>query len=204
MQASESESNIKAGVYALFAGAAIGYAALTQPSGALLGACFALFSLLTTGWRRRSAICILAAACGAVIVVTPWTVRNYEVLHAFVPIATEGGVNFFMVTQEDSDGRWSDNYDSEGAAYRLGTNEILRHERGLVLGFKAIEDHPLHFLSTVVRKPFYLFGQDIKNVYFVFERGRGGTAQQYAVAYWIANASYLIFILLITIFAVRK
>jgi hypothetical protein len=72
------------------------------------------------------------------------------------------------------------------------------------LGFKSIGDHPFHFLSTVLRKPFYLFGQDIKNVYFVFERGRGGTTRQYAVAYWIANGFYLIFILLITIFAVRK
>jgi len=202
--ASENASNRKACIYALAAGASIGYAALTQPSGALLGGCFALFSLLTIGWRRRTGVCLLAAACGAVAVVTPWTIRNYEVFHAFVPIATEGGVNFYMVTQPESDGRWTENYESEEATSRLSSDELARNEHGFILGIKSIQDHPIHFWSTIMRKPFYLFGKDVNNSYWIFERGGVGTAREYAVAYWVSNGFYLIIILLITSFALRK
>src|SRR5205823_5332288 len=50
--ASEDASDVRAGFFALLAGASIGYLALTQPSCALLGGCFAIFSFVTTGWRQ--------------------------------------------------------------------------------------------------------------------------------------------------------
>src|SRR5258708_23476364 len=65
-------------------------------------------------------------------------------------------------------------------------------------------DYPGNFLPTVIRKPLYIFGQDIKNLYFVFERGQAGTAEQYSVAYWIAGGFYLAIILLIVPFVMRK
>jgi hypothetical protein len=204
LRASEAVPETRASVFALLAGVSIGYAALTQPSDALLGGCFALFSLVTTGWQRRTAICLLFAAFGAAAVVTPWTIRNYVVLHGFVPIATEGGTNFFMVTQLSSDGRWSANYETPEAVSQLTSDELERNRRGFILGIKSIAEHPAHFLGTVVRKPFYIFGQDMKSSYFIFERGGVGTNMQYAVAYWISGGFYLVIVLLITVFVMRK
>jgi hypothetical protein len=204
LRATGDVSELRASVFALLAGLSIGYAALTQPSHALLGGCFALFSLLTTGWRRRTAICLVFAAVGAVAVVTPWTFRNYAVLHGFVPIATEGGTNFFMVTQLGSDGRWSANYETPEVESQLTSDELERNKRGFSLGIKSILQQPAHFLGTVIRKPFYIFGQDMKSSYFVFERGGVGTTTQYAVAYWISGGFYVVIILLITVFVMRK
>ena len=163
LKAHEVLSDRKAGISALLAGASLGYSALTQPALLLLPVCFPLFSTLANGWRRRTFICVLAAGCGVVAVLTPWLVRNFIVLHDFVPITTAGGQNLFIVTDPRSDGR----YDGQVATewWALSADEVVRYERSVALGINSIRDYPLHYFSTSVKKPFYLFGQDIKNVY---------------------------------------
>src|SRR5271168_1679292 len=202
LKAHQAISEKKAGGHALLAGGVVGYSVLTQPSSALLPLCLVLFSVLTAGWGRRNLICVLAVSLGIVAVVTPWTVRNYAVLHRLTPIGTAGGLNFFMVTRPQSDGRWAEL--SAREIQVLGSDEVVHSERAFSLGIEAIREHPLHFLSTVPRKPFYLFGQDIKNTYWTFERGGVGTSVQYATFYWLANGFYLVAIVLISLFAMRK
>jgi 4-amino-4-deoxy-L-arabinose transferase-like glycosyltransferase len=65
------------------AGVLVGLAALTRPNGILLLAplAFALGS-----WRRAAAL-----AAAAVLTIAPWTIRNYVVMDAFVPVASNTG-----------------------------------------------------------------------------------------------------------------
>ena len=204
LKACEVLSDKKAGLYALLAGASLGYSALTQPSAMLLPLCLALFSIITNGWHRRTLICVFATAFGFLAVVAPWTVRNYVVLHHFVPIITAGGGNFFMVHRPQSDGRHGGLTDEERNA--LGADEVAQNERGYLLGIKSIHDYPLHFFSTLAKKPFYLFGQDTKNLYWNFEHedGREDTPEKYALPYWLSNTFYLGIILLIAMMVMGK
>jgi hypothetical protein len=193
----------KAGLFAVFAGASVGYSALTQPSMLLLPICLALFSILITGWRRRTCICVLAATCGFVAVVTPWMVRNYAVFHRFMPI-TSGAGHFYMVAQPRSDGRFDALGSKEWVA--LSADEVVRNEQAYSLGIQAVRDHPLHFLSTVLRKPFYLFGQDIKNIYWNFDHqdGKADTPGKHVLIYFISNGFYLAIILIISMWVMTK
>lgn len=51
----------------------------------------ASWTVLTTA-RARRGLCLAALlALGAALVITPWTVRNYAVFNAFVPIGTISG-----------------------------------------------------------------------------------------------------------------
>ena len=74
---------------ALAAGALGGAAALTRPAGLVVLPALALAALpqARPGRARLAAAVVLAG----VAVVTPWTVRNAHVLHAFVPVSTEAG-----------------------------------------------------------------------------------------------------------------
>jgi len=47
-------------------------------------------------WLRTVAGPTLAAGLAAAAVISPWTIRNYVVQHAFVPISTNGGINFWI------------------------------------------------------------------------------------------------------------
>lgn len=76
--------------YAL-AGAVMGLLILLKPS--MLAFPFVVALMLfalrkrAQGWLPRSVVYILVAYA----VVSPWTIRNYRVMHGFVPVATHGG-----------------------------------------------------------------------------------------------------------------
>jgi hypothetical protein len=75
--------------WAIAAGALVGLSALTRSSGALLGvALLVAIVARPRGGRVLGAACFAAAA---ILVVTPWTVRNAAVLGALVPVSTESG-----------------------------------------------------------------------------------------------------------------
>lgn len=58
-------------------------------------------------WRR---LFTNAAVAGAVTVLTivPWTLRNWAVMHQFVPIDTNGGLNFYLAHNPLANGTWVD------------------------------------------------------------------------------------------------
>src|SRR5271166_6071589 len=199
LKAHEVLSDRKGGIYALLAGASLGYSALTQPATLLLPACFPLYSTLTNGWRRRTFVCVLAAACGVVAVLTPWTVRNYVVFHHFVPIGSNGGQNLFFVTRPTSDGRWDIVAAEEW--FKLSADETVRNELGYSIAIKSIRDHPLHFFSTMLKKPFYIYGNDMNNIHWNF--GHKGREVRILLE-WLSDGFYLGIILMIAMEVMGK
>jgi len=199
LKAHEVLSDGKGGVYALLAGASLGYSALAQPAAVLLPVCLSLYSTLTNGWRRRTFICVFAAACGVVAVLTPWTVRNYVVFHHFVPIGSNGGQNLFFVTRPTSDGRWDIVAAEEW--FKLSADETVRNELGYSIAIKSIRDHPLHFFSTMLKKPFYIYGNDMNNIHWNF--GHKGREVRILLE-WLSDGFYLGIILMIAMEVMGK
>jgi 4-amino-4-deoxy-L-arabinose transferase-like glycosyltransferase len=72
---------------AIMLGALVGLAALTRGEGVLLLP-LVLIPVLRRPRGKRSAV---LASVVMVAVITPWTVRNWEVFHRFVPLATDSG-----------------------------------------------------------------------------------------------------------------
>jgi 4-amino-4-deoxy-L-arabinose transferase-like glycosyltransferase len=79
--------------WAIATGVLVAVAALTRTNGMLLIVPFALALAPARGRRLRPASWAPAAAMflAAVLAVTPWTVRNWLVMHTFVPISDESG-----------------------------------------------------------------------------------------------------------------
>jgi hypothetical protein len=71
----------------------VGISALTRTNGLLLLVPFALALAPVRGRRLRAASWAPAAAMflAAVLAIAPWTVRNYLVFHAFIPVSDETG-----------------------------------------------------------------------------------------------------------------
>jgi 4-amino-4-deoxy-L-arabinose transferase-like glycosyltransferase len=83
--------------YIAAGGAAVALAALTRPVGLLLLPAFAFSALLAQGrtaWRS-----VLWSVVVTLVVIAPWTVRNYMVHGALVPISTHGG---FIIARSNS------------------------------------------------------------------------------------------------------
>jgi 4-amino-4-deoxy-L-arabinose transferase-like glycosyltransferase len=75
--------------WAIAAGVLVGLAALTRSTGTVLG--LAILIGLWTGAGLRPLLALAAFAVTALLVITPWAVRNERVLGAFVPVSTEVG-----------------------------------------------------------------------------------------------------------------
>jgi 4-amino-4-deoxy-L-arabinose transferase-like glycosyltransferase len=76
----------------LLAGSLCGLAILTRSAGLVLAPCIALMV-----WQRRrpfsrsDLVAPILVVLAAVVMVTPWTVRNALVLHRFIPVTDQGG-----------------------------------------------------------------------------------------------------------------
>ena len=145
------------GAWAASAGVVCGLAILVRPA--------MLFFLPVAGlWlavRRRLPIAALLIA-GALVVVAPWTVRNYRTYGRVILVASEGGVTF-----------WTGNHPLARGEGDLAANpEIKRAEldfRARHAGLTASEleplyyrealdyiaNHPLWWAGLLVRKAFY-------------------------------------------------
>jgi hypothetical protein len=115
-------------VAAFAAGLILGFAALTRetalPVAALAAAWLAWPRSGRSGWRP-GAVLLLAT----LLVVTPWTLRNWRVFGAFVPISTYGALNLWLGnTEADRDEvyRLSDSVEGPIAQYRLAREEARK------------------------------------------------------------------------------
>jgi 4-amino-4-deoxy-L-arabinose transferase-like glycosyltransferase len=82
--------------YLILAGLVLGYATLTRPLALLL--VFILPAIMAgTGLRKQRAVVVpgIAFATAFLVVILPWTYRNYQVFGRFVLIATNGGSTFY-------------------------------------------------------------------------------------------------------------
>ncbi len=123
------------------------------------------FLLLATGWLlwRRRFMFAVAFAVGAVIVVAPWSARNYREYGRFVAVATEGGVTFWTGNHPlaigEGDFAANPNLKRESLALRARHPALSEEQMEPVYydeAFAWIRGHPWRWLTLEGRKIFYL------------------------------------------------
>ncbi len=76
--------------WAIWSGLSAGFLTITVPSFAPTLALLLLF----IGWRHKKALAVLIVA--AAVIPLLWCVRNAVVMHAFIPVSTNNGVNLLL------------------------------------------------------------------------------------------------------------
>jgi 4-amino-4-deoxy-L-arabinose transferase-like glycosyltransferase len=154
-------------VEATLCGIAIGLTLLSDP--VILP--FVMVAGLWLLWRLRSRLAatitsLLLMATAAIMLLLPWTMRNYQIFHEFIPVKGTIGVNLWLgnhgpdVNQPTAGlGLWHKIpaiYGEEGEHYLLSLNEV---ERDMVLRQEAqqfILDQPVTFVKYTLWR-IYLF-----------------------------------------------
>jgi hypothetical protein len=134
-----------------------GLAALTRPAH--------LFFLLLLGLyllTRRKLLPVMLAAAGALLVIAPWTVRNWQEHGRPILIASEGGITF-----------WTGNHPLSSGEGDMAANPAIKRDNqrlraahpGLTPealepvyyreAFRAIAEHPMWWAGLLARKVFY-------------------------------------------------
>jgi hypothetical protein len=90
----------------LFLGVLWGLMLLVYPTPSIFGLASGAWLLLVArrGERRRAAACAGTALAAALLVLSPWAVRNFLVFHRPVPTVSSFGLNLFIGNNEYADG----------------------------------------------------------------------------------------------------
>lgn len=130
---------------AFLVGVCAGLASLVRPTGLLSAlALLAGWLLIGRSGARLHSRKLLAAALGLALVLAPWTIRNAVVFHAFVPLSTGAGEQFFTGSLLETDGLWV-----PATLVRLRAGVIEREEQRLGRPPGALEGDRALFLAGV-------------------------------------------------------
>lgn len=149
------------GWHALASGLLIGAGALTQPGTALLIGVLAIALIILAQGLKRTAIAIGAAVIGMVLVISPWTVRNYLVLDAFVPISTTSGSVLYRANHDLANAGF---LKLDVPYWELG--EVAQSARLAADARAWIAENPGKFAELVIRKQLNFLGRHAAGLYW--------------------------------------
>ncbi|MBS0542013.1 MAG: glycosyltransferase family 39 protein [Proteobacteria bacterium] len=151
----------------VLAGMALGAATLTR---AVVLPFIAILAVLALVWRFNRALHFKIVLC-AVLVIAPWTIRNIETFHRFVPVATLGwGANLFLGTVDTAYGKdtvWSAvNRDPTYLAIKEAPIYAREAEKRMFdAAVERIAADPLHWLGVRLRQYPRLFFESPNMIY---------------------------------------
>jgi len=139
--------------------------------------------------NRKSLLYAVCFAFGAILIISPVTLRNYVKGKDFVLIASQGGMNFYIGNNPQSDGvsaflpgargTWWGLHDDaikiaeESTHKKLKPSQVSGFWYGL--GMKFVKEHPFDFLRLMMKKLVLFWnGNELSNnqdIYFFAKRG---------------------------------
>ena len=129
-------------------GVVLGLLLLVRPSHGLVWAAWSLLILVRARWRRPAIRMVLVTGVVAAAVLAPWTVRNLQVHGRLVPVATNGGFNFYLGNNVQMAGDipvlddFFASFPAEGPAYWRGLSEVERDRELYRQGLAYWREHP--------------------------------------------------------------
>ena len=181
------------------AGLLLGAASLTQPSLMLLPSALVVYELVRGDKVRKAFFRLVFVAIGMVAAISPWSVRNYVVLDAFVPISTAGGRALHGSNNDVATG----GYLAQMETALDGYDEVAASREGFQRGREWIAANPGKFMELAFHKQVGLLGDDSDGVYWGLKRGSEGASERaFLLLKGLSNA-YWLGIMFLTLVVVR-
>jgi 4-amino-4-deoxy-L-arabinose transferase-like glycosyltransferase len=177
----------------LATGCLLGAASLTQPSLMLFPSILAIYEFAQGTKMRRLVGRFGLVVIGMCVVVAPWSIRNYLVLDAFVPISTAGGEGFYSANNGLATGRYVPVYERSLDQY----DEVTRSKLGFRWGLEWISEHPAEFLKLTINRQVQILGEDSDGAYWGIKVGGKTEGMAYLLAKGVSNAYWMVIMFLI-------
>lgn len=128
-----------------FAGFAFGIVILTRPT-VLPIFIITLGVMIYKKYFKRAALFLIIP----VLIIAPWTIRNYKVHNAFILTSSAGGINLWMGNNEQATGESF--YTEEMSEYIKTHGFVAAEKKGIEEGVKFIMSNPIRFIKLIFMK----------------------------------------------------
>jgi 4-amino-4-deoxy-L-arabinose transferase-like glycosyltransferase len=105
-----------------------------------------------SGQRMRIIKIFLIIGCTMVLVILPWTVRNFIVHNEFIPITTNGGEVFWQGNNPDATGGDISHLPQFENHYIVKMDPVESNKIGYKLGFEWIQSNPIDCIKLYMKK----------------------------------------------------
>jgi hypothetical protein len=146
------------------AGLILGLATLVKSQTLLLIPVLAVLAFMRQwSWKAFADAAIRGAGVlgVAMLVLTPWTLRNYSVFGAFIPVSTNGGMTLLTGNNPSTVGDYRSDFsetDSLAAQARFSVrDQVAADARARTLAVNWIASNPMQFARLVPKKLFRLW-----------------------------------------------
>lgn len=166
-------------------GLSLGYAALIKPLSLAVPAVIFIWLILKhktiDGFKiivclKKSLITTGIITFFMVLTIAPWTLRNFRVFGAFVPLPTYGGIGFWGANNPQSDGKYRHEGLLTGEAFEYGISDEFTEIELSRFAYKQGWDYLSHNLNQypylILKKSIYFWNvfvnYNAKNIFFNF------------------------------------
>jgi Dolichyl-phosphate-mannose-protein mannosyltransferase len=158
---------------ALLAGLVFGIATLTKTQSLLLPG-FILLGVFITAPSRESLFRLTKIMCAVyvttMLVIIPWTYRNYVVFHALIPVSTNGGWTLLTGNNPEANGDYTpDTVLAQGITHNPA-EQVTMDRLARTRAVTWIKENPIKFLLLMPKKLVRLWGPDGEAEWF-YQRG---------------------------------
>jgi len=149
--------------YLILCGILLGLCILVRPVAIILPVCILIYWIWgdKTGFKKSLLRFVLLLCC-VVIVLSPWTIRNYKVMNHFVLVSTNGGVNFWMAHVHggyaEAPRRFGGNWSYPASSPE---QEVVAEQQAYREAFEHLKQYPLEPLKRFPKKLIRFFYADI-------------------------------------------
>ena len=178
---------------AIAAGLCLGGAILTQPSHMLFPAVLVLLELCCATPLHQIVKRITPVVLGIILVVSPWSIRNYLVLGHFVPVSNTGGISLYVGNNPAATGSYV------AIAGLDGLDEVSANREAGKRAVEWIKANPLAFAALIVPKNLAFLGDDADGPFWSLKSGCGKAGIDYMLAKAVSNLFWLALVLLVFI-----
>ena len=147
----------------LLAGLVLGGTCFVRSTLALVVPAVGVWMVLQRVRLHRALAATAVYGAAMLLALVPWTVRNYSVFNAFVPLTTNAGWNFYNSFAPGGDGGFygPGKEALQEAAGAEADDELARNATAFRLAFETIHDDPWRATyRALVQKPILYLGSD--------------------------------------------
>lgn len=129
----------------------------------------------------------------SVLLIMPWTLRNYYYFDALVPISNNGGINFYIGNNPHANGRYNSNQSIRAPLENL--SEIEKDKTAKSLALNYIRENPYSALGLLPSKFLNLYKTDAEGISWNIQGIKDASKKENLLLYilqWVSQIIYMI------------